>query len=127
MSASERVKKRRLHEKLYGRHAGRAQAGGVQFGQHAKVIRARNLRALDDVNENLNEVNEEIEKLKDKIKQSVENIELLKEKLVEYETHLEKLRTDFKGKFGSEAKVSKSALEEKDKIFQVMRKKEFKS
>ena len=46
-SASVRVKKRRLHEKLDGRHAGRAQAGGVQFGQHAKVIRARNLRALD--------------------------------------------------------------------------------
>ena len=125
-SASERVMKRRLHEKLDGRHAGRAQAGGVQFGQHAKVIRARNLRALDEVNENLGEVNEEIEKLKDKIKQSVENIELLKKKLVEYETHLEKLRTDFKGKFGSEAKVSKSALEEKDKIFQVMRKKELK-
>ena len=125
-SASERVKKRRLHEKLDDRHAVRTQAGGVQFGQHAKVIRARNLRALDDVNENLDEVNEEIEKLKDKIKQSVENIELLKKKLVEYETHLEKLRTDFKGKFGSEAKVSKSALEEKDKIFQVMRNKEFK-
>ena len=52
---------------------------------------------------NLDEVNEEIEKLKDKIKQSVGNIELLKEKLVEYETHLEELRTDFKGKFGSEA------------------------
>ena len=126
MSASDRVKKRRLHEKLGSRHTGCAQAGGVQFGQHAKVIRARNLRALDDVNENLNEVNEDIEKLKDKIKKSVENIELLKEKLVEYETHLEKLRTDFKGKFGSETKVSKSALEEKDKIFQVMRKKEFK-
>ena len=126
MSASDRIKKRRLHEKLGSRHTGCAQAGGVQFGQHPKVIRARNLRALYDVNDNLNEVNEEIEKLKDKIKQSVENIELLKEKLVEYETHLEKLRTDFKGKFGSEAKVSKSALEEKDKIFQVMRKKEFK-
>ena len=125
-SASKRVKKRRLHEKLDDRHAGRAQAGGVQFGQHAKVVQARNLRALKYVNEKLDKTKEEIEKLKDKIKKSVENIELLKKKLVEYESHLEKLRTDFKGKFGSGANVSKSALEEKDKIFQVMRKKELK-
>ena len=125
-SASESVKKRRLHEKLDGRHAGRAQAGGVYFGQHAKVVQARNLRALKYVNEKLDKTKEEIEKLKDKIKKSVENIELLKKKLVEYESHLEKLRTDFKGKFGSGANVSKSALEEKDKIVQVMRKKELK-
>tara|TARA_R110001599_G_scaffold284954_2_gene487178 strand:+ start:316 stop:804 length:489 start_codon:yes stop_codon:yes gene_type:complete len=78
------------------------------------------------VNEKLDKTKEEIEKLKDKIKKSVENIELLKKKLVEYESHLEKLRADFKGKFGSEAKMSKSALEEKDKIIKVMRKKEFK-
>ena len=125
-SASDRVKKCRLHEKLDGRHADRAQAGGVQFGQHAKVVQARNLRALKYVNEKLDKTKEEIEKLKDKIKKSVENIELLKKKLVEYESHLEKLRTDFKGKFGSGANVSKSALEEKDKIVQVMRKKELK-
>ena len=125
-SASERVKKRRLQEKLDGRHAVRAQAGGVYFGQHAKVVQARNLRALKYVNEKLDKTKEEIEKLKDKIKKSVENIELLKKKLVEYESHLEKLRTDFKGKFGSGANVSKSALEEKDKIVQVMRKKELK-
>ena len=86
-SASERVKKRRLHEKLDGRHADRAQAGGVQFGQHAKVVQARNLRALNNVNEKLDKTKEEIEKLKDRIKQSVENIELLKKKLVEYDSH----------------------------------------
>ena len=121
-SASKRVKKRRLHEKLDGR----AQAGGTHFGQHAKVVQARNLRALKFVNEKLDKTKEEIEKLKDKIKQSVENIELLKEKLVEYESHLEKLRANFNGKFGSDAKMSKSALKEKDKLVRVMRNKEFK-